>query len=97
MNSHFCRFAEMVCANERNDFQVFDRLRAESPEVFNKVKAIEAKFDAHDLNIAEENQSILWNEVDVCILALFHLQMRNEILFAPNNTTKRKKIKKQNE
>lgn len=53
--------------------QVFDRLRTESPEVFNKVKAIEAKFDKHDLNISEENKSILWNEVNVCIISVFYL------------------------
>lgn len=47
--------------------QVFDRLRKESPEVFHKVKAVEANFDASDLNISEENKSILWSEVDVCI------------------------------
>lgn len=47
--------------------QVFDRLRTESPDVFNKVKAVEAKFDTHDLDISEENKSILWNEVDVRI------------------------------
>lgn len=51
--------------------QVFDRLRAESPDAFNKVKAIEAKFDTHDLDINDENKCILWDDVDVCIDCIF--------------------------
>lgn len=47
--------------------QVFDKLRKESPEVFNKVKAVEANFDAYDLNISDENKNGIWNEVDVRI------------------------------
>lgn len=48
--------------------QVFDKLRNESPELFAKVKAIDANFDAYDLNISEENKTIIWNEVDVRII-----------------------------
>lgn len=29
------------------------------------VKAIEANFEAHDLNISQENKDIIWDEVDV--------------------------------
>lgn len=48
--------------------QVFDRLRLEKNGVLKKVHAIEANFDAHDLNISEFNKQIIWNEVDVCII-----------------------------
>lgn len=29
------------------------------------VKAIEANFEAHDLNISQANKDIIWDEVDV--------------------------------
>lgn len=45
--------------------QIFDRLRKESPDVIKNVKAIEANFEAHDLNISQENKDIIWDEVDV--------------------------------
>lgn len=45
--------------------QIFDRLRKESPDVIKNVRAIEANFEAHDLNISQENKNIIWDEVDV--------------------------------
>lgn len=36
-------------------------------EQFDKVKAVEANFDAHDLNISDENKNDIWNQVDVCL------------------------------
>ncbi|XP_055307131.1 fatty acyl-CoA reductase 1-like isoform X2 [Sitodiplosis mosellana] len=50
-----------------NFFQesIFDRLRKESPDVITNVKAIEANFEAHDLNISQGNKDIIWNEVDI--------------------------------
>lgn len=46
--------------------QIFDRLRKEDTTAIDKVKAIEANFDAPDLNISDENKTVIWNEVDVC-------------------------------
>lgn len=51
--------------------QIFDRLRKESPDVIKNVKAIEANFEAHDLNISQENKDIIWDEVDVRDICLF--------------------------
>lgn len=45
--------------------QIFDRLRNEKPDVIKNVKAIEANFEAHDLNISQANKDIIWDEVDV--------------------------------
>lgn len=41
-------------------------MRLEKNDVLEKVHAIEANFDAHDLNISESNKQLLWNDVDVC-------------------------------
>lgn len=60
--------------------------------MFDKVKAIEANFDAHDLNISEENKIIIWNEVDVCILVIsfravakIHIEIIHCFLFFMTN------------
>lgn len=50
-----------------NKKQIFDRLRETSPEVLEKVIAISTDFETDDLDISDDNKSIIKREVEVCM------------------------------